>query len=166
MKLCLRRAILRIATCLSGLAIFGPLPVSAQWPFGSAPVTPQAQRNALTALRSQIKFFQNTTRTAPNYGAAAYDNVLGQFETLRGVYHGLKQTLNARQLDKGANSLAELDAGLEILNEAFTNCQNDFAAGREARQAIRSMCQALREGSQVWAQELEKICSQLRVGFG
>jgi len=120
----------------------------------------------LTALRSQIKFFQNTTRTAPNYGTAAYDNVLGQFETLRAVYNGLKQTLNARQLDKGANSLAELDAGLEILNEAFTNCQNDFAAGREARQAIRSMCQALREGSQVWAQELEKICSQLRVGFG
>jgi hypothetical protein len=166
MKLCLRRAVLLIALCLSGLAIFGPLPVSAQWPFAAAPVTPQAQRNALSALRSQIKFFQNATRTAPNYGTAGYGNVLSQFETMRGAYNGFKQTLNPRQLERGANSLAELDAGLDILNEAFTNCQNDFAAGREPSTAIRSMCQALREGSQVWAQELEKICSQLRVGFG
>ena len=157
--------------CIIGVLLAGAIPLSpslsfGQWPFGPGPVTPQAQRNALTALRSQIKFFQNTTRTAPNYGPVGYDNVLSQFEALRGSYHGLKQTLNPSQLQKGANALAELDAGLDIINEAFTNYQNDVAAGREGRTALRDMCEVLREAVQVWAQELEKTSSRLRVGFG
>jgi hypothetical protein len=69
-------------------------------------------------------------------------------------------------LQKGANALAELDAGLDIINEAFTNYQNDVAAGREGRTALRDMCEVLREAVQVWAQELEKTSSRLRVGFG
>jgi hypothetical protein len=161
-----RRATFIIRACLAGMIILSPLLSFAQWPFAPGPVTPQAQRNALGALRSQIKFFQNTTRTAPNYGPAGYDNVLSQFEALRGAYNAFKQTLNPSQLQKGANALAELDAGLDIINEAFTNYQNDVAAGREARTALREMCEVLRAAVQVWAQELDKTCSRLRVGFG
>ena len=166
MKRYLRRGTFIIAAYLAGVLILSPALSFAQWPLGPGPVTPQAQRNALGALRSQIKSFQNNTRTAPNYGPSGYDNVLSQFEALRGAYQGLKHTLNPSQLQKGANALAELDAGLDIINEAFTNYQNDLAAGREARRALREMCDVSREAIQVWAQELEKTCSRLRVGFG
>ena len=138
---------------------------SAQWPF-PPPTTPDSQRNALNALRSQINWLQSATRTAPNYGNQGYATVWSQFDGLRAAYNGLKQTLNPGQLARGANSLAELDAGLDIIQEAFTNFQNDVSAGRPPNTALRDMCQVLRQGSTLWAKELHKVCSQLRVGFG
>ena len=78
----------------------------------------------------------------------------------------MKQTLNPQQRAYGANAFAELDAGLDILQEAFTNFQNDVGAGRNPRSAFRDMCQVLRQASQVWAQQLNKDCSSLRVGRG
>src|SRR5262245_4595723 len=92
------------------LAILFARTASAQWPF-APPTTPGSQRNALNALRSQINTFQSATRTAPNYGENGYGGVWNQFQGLRGAYGGLKQTLTPQQLAKGANALAELDAG-------------------------------------------------------
>jgi hypothetical protein len=152
--------------CLAlAMAILVPGLAFAQWPYASS-TSPDAQRNALTALKSQISFFQNATRTAPNYTDQGYGNVQGQFQGLRDAYNAFKQTLTPQQSANGANALAELDAGLDILQEAFTNYQNDVAAGRIASMALRDMCQVLRQGSQLWSQQLTKTCSQLRVGWG
>jgi len=147
------------------VALLLPLLAQAQWPY-QPPPGPDSQRNAYNTLKSQVNLFQNTARSAPNYGEQGFDNVSAQFQSLRGAYGALKQTLTPNQLAKGANSLAELDAGLDILQEAFANFQNDVAAGRPVNSALRDMCEVLRQGSQVWAQELYKRCSQLRVGFG
>jgi hypothetical protein len=68
-------------------------------------------------------------------------------------------------LAQGANDLAELDAGLGIIQEAFNNYQEAVAAGQNANSALRDMCQVLREASQVWLQELNNRCSKLRVGW-
>jgi hypothetical protein len=130
------------------------------------PTTPDAQRNALGQLRSQINWFQNSTMNAPNQGGQGFDNLHGQYQTLRASYGALKQTLNQRQLTAGANALAELDAGLDIIEEAFANCQNDVSAGRDARIALRDMCRVLKQGTQVWAQQLTRTCSQFRIGSG
>jgi hypothetical protein len=145
------------------VAFLWPARSSAQWPFTPSS-TPEAQRGALNALRSQIDWFQNVTRTTPTYGPQGYDNVWGQFQGLRGAYNAMKQTLNPQQSTSGANAFAELDSGLDILQEAFTNFQNDVGAGRNPRSAFRDMCEVLRQASQVWAQQLNRDCSALRVG--
>jgi hypothetical protein len=149
---------------VASLTILWTPQTSAQWPF-AVPTTPAAQRSALNAVRSQISWFQNATRTAPNYGEQGYGNVWGQFQGLREAYNAMKATLNPQQLAYGANAFAELDSGLDILQEAFTNFQNDVAAGRNSRSAFRDMCQVLREGSHVWAQQLNQDCAQLHVGL-
>jgi hypothetical protein len=150
---------------VAGLIALLPLLGLAQWPF-VPPTTPDAQRNALGAVRSQVNWLQNATRTASNYGGQGYDNVWQQFQMLRAAYGTFRQTLNPRQLTEGANSLAELEAGLDIIQEAFANYQADVAAGQMASSALRNMCQVLREGSSLWLQELNKTCSRLRVGWG
>src|SRR5215469_7235121 len=113
----LRKFSLLSGLCLAvGFAVSWPLMAPAQWPYG-APITPDTQRNALNAVRAQINWFQNTTRTAPNYGENGYGNVLQQFQGIRGAYSELKATLTPQQAAAGANAFAELDAGLDILEE-------------------------------------------------
>ena len=148
-----------------GLIAGAPLLVFGQWPF-AAPTTPDAQRNALNGVRSQVNWLQNATRTASNFGVQGYGNLLQQFQGLRDSYNGLKQTLNPQQLAQGANDLAELDAGLDIIQEAFGNYQEAVAAGQAVNSALRDICQILRKASQVWLQELNKRCAGLRVGWG
>jgi hypothetical protein len=147
------------------LTAFSPKLVMAQWPF-AAPTTPDAQRNALSAVRSQVNWLQRATRTAPSYVSAGYGNLYQQFEALRGAYNGLTQTLSPQQLAQGANDLAELSAGLGIIQEAFSNYQEAVAAGQPENTALREMCQILREASQVWLQELNSRVSKLRIGWG
>src|SRR5213079_592747 len=88
------------------LAFLSPLAANAQWPIAPG-TTPDSQRSALTGLRSQISWLQNSTRVSSNYGDQGYSKVWEQFQTFRGSYSGLKQTLNPRQLNEGANALAE-----------------------------------------------------------
>jgi len=150
---------------LLALAALSPLLLCAQWPF-VPPTTPSAQRNALNAVRMQVDWLQNSTRTAANFGAQGYGNVRQQFEGLRGAYGAFKQTLRPDQLAYGANDLAEMDAGLDILQEAFTNYEQDIAEGRPVRTALNDMGQVMRQGSALWWQELNKKASRLRVGWG
>lgn len=141
-------------------------PVSAQWPMQAPVTTPDAQRTALNGVRSQAGWLQNATRTAPSYGDQGYASVARTFEGLRMTYGQFKQTLTPQQLAYGANAFAELDAGLDIIQEAFRNYEEDIAGGAAVGPALRNMCQLLRQGSALWLQELNKTCSKIRVGWG
>jgi hypothetical protein len=152
------------ALLISTLAALWCLPVAAQWPPFETPTTPTAQRSALNSVAANVNWLQNATRTAPNFGEAGYGKVSQSFERVRRSFHGLKQTLTPQQLAYGANSLAELDAGLDIIQEAFTNYQEDVAAGQPVRIALRNLGGVLREATNLWLQELNNTCSQLRVG--
>lgn len=145
-------------------AAFSTIVISAQTPFGP-PITPTSQRNALAAVGSQVSWLQNATRTA-SAGSQGYANLWQQFQSLRGAYHGLTLTLNPRQLAQGANDLAELDAGLGIIQEAFSNHDDAIAAGASPVSALRDLCEILREASKIWLEELNGSCSKLRVGSG
>ncbi len=138
------------------------------WPFGPppgmpVPTTPDAQRNELNNLRGQVGWLQNATRTAPNYNGGV-GLVWKQFQVVRACFQTFTATLNAQQQAYGANEIAELSAGLDILQESFTNYQNDVAGGRSEDAALRDLCQVLGKGIGVWLQELNKDCAQLRVG--
>ena len=68
-------------------------------------------------------------------------------------------------MNAGANQLAELDSGLDIIQEAFTDYQNAVANGQSQWSAFANMTRVLNEAMRVWVQELRRDCQQLRVGW-
>ncbi len=161
--LSLNRAGFCVLMLSAGLAVLWPAPVPAQWPFAPA-TTPDAQRNALSAVKAQVSWLQNATRTASNFGAQGNGNVWQTFQAVRLAFNAFKLTLTPQQLTYGANDLAELEAGLNILEEAFAYYEQDLAAGQSASAAIRNLCRVLRQSVAIWLQELTRTCSRLRVG--
>jgi len=154
---------------MAGLPVAPPaLRAQAPWtavpPMMAVPTTPDAQRVALSNLRSRVNWLQNATRTAPNYASGGADMVRAQFQYLKASYGTFTLTLNARQQAEGANEIAELSAGLDILQEAFSNYQDDVAAGRSVGSALNDLCQVLGRAAGVWLQQLNKDAARLRVG--
>jgi len=149
---------------LSLLACFGalqPVSVPAQSAFNSA-TTARAQRNALNSVRTQVGWLQNSTRTASNYRDQGYGNMWRSFQDLRWEYVALTQTLTPQQSEYGANDLAELNTGLDILQEAFDNYRKNVAAGHSA--ALANLSRILRQGSTLWLQKLNNTSSRLKIG--
>jgi hypothetical protein len=140
-----------------------PWPYAAPPPF-AAPTNPSAQRSAADGVRSQVGWVQNACRTASSYGDSGYGTLWQQFQTLRGAYTGFKNTLSPLQLNNGANEIAELDAGLDILQESFNNYQEDVAGGQPTYSALNSLCQVLSQASGVWVQEFNRDCARIGVG--
>ena len=136
----------------------------AQWP-NATPTTPMAQRNALNLVLNQVSWFQNATRIASSYSGGGYGMLFQQFQTVRAQYSALKSTLNPQQLNSGANQLAELDSGLDIIQEAFTDYQTSVAYGQSSSSAFANMAQVLNEAMGVWVRELKQDCNQLQVGW-
>jgi hypothetical protein len=151
---------------LAGLAVLWVSVVCAQtqWPF-AAPTTPMAQRNSLNLVVNQVNWFQNATRTASSYSGNGYGLLVQQFQAVRDQYSGLKSTLTPQQLNAGANQLAELDAGLNIIQEAFNDYQTAVGNGQSSTTAFANMTRVLNEAMGVWAQELKRDCRDLRVGW-
>ncbi len=134
------------------------------WPF--VPQTnPMAQRNAMNLVLNQVKWFQTTTRTSGSYVGGGYGMLMQQFQAARDQYAGFKVTLTPQQLNVGANQLAELDAGLDIIAEAFTDYQTAVANGQSDYSAFNNLRQVLNQAMGVWTQEFKQTCSQLRVGW-
>ena len=143
----------------------GPRPLRAQpWPPFSVPTTPAAQRNALNLVRSQVGWLQNATRTAPRTGDGV-GLLWQQFQSLRQAFTDFTATLNARQQSEGANELVELSGGLDIIQEAFTNYQDDVASGRSTYTALSDLGQVLSQAAAVWLQQLNGDASKLQVGW-
>jgi hypothetical protein len=152
---------LLLSLALSWVSVVG---AQAQW--SEAPTTPTAQRNALNLVLNQVNWFQNSTRTATSYaGSGGYGLLLQQFQTVRDQYAALKGTLTPQQLTSGGGQLAELDAGLDIIQQAFTDYQAHVGNGQPSHAALANMCRVLNEALGVWAQELKQDCPQSRVGW-
>jgi hypothetical protein len=168
MKSCTKKlALPAVLGLLVSFAVLYANLVSAQapWPF-AAPTTPMAQRNAMNLMVNQVSWFQNATRTASSYaGGGGYGLLVQQFQAVRDQYAGFKSTLNPQQLSSGANQVAELDSGLDIIQEAFTDYQTAVANGQSDASAFANMKQVLNEAMGVWVQEFKKDCRQLRVGW-
>lgn len=127
--------------------------------------SPDAQRNALTAVRAEAGSLHNVTQNAVNYGDNGYSMVLNQFQVFRGQYNAFTATLSQNQVDEYANEWAELNAGLDIIQEAFGNYQNDLADGRSATTALRDLCQVVDQAGRVWMQEFNTVASQAHAGW-
>ncbi len=129
------------------------------------PTTPMAQLNSRNLVLNQINWFQNATRTAAAQTYNGYGLLAQQFQAVRNQYAGFKSTLMPQQWTTGANQLAELDAGLDIIQEAFTDYQTAVANGQSLSSALANMRRVLNEAIGVWAQEFKQDCRQLQVGW-
>jgi hypothetical protein len=110
-----------------------------------------------------VNWLQNATRTAGNFS----DNVgkmWREMQSLRAAYNAFTMTLNPQQRANGANELAELSAGLDILESAFANYSNDVAGGRSENTAFAELTRAMRQGARLWQQELDRVSARLLVG--
>lgn len=159
MKVTFRKSVSLVVLGLS-LAL---LPVAGQ--LEPVQTSPGGQRTAMGAVRSQVTALRNATRSAPNFVNGGYDTVWQHFQSLRNAFTGFTMTLSPRQAAMGANDIAELNAGLDVIQEAFGNYENDVASGRSPNVALGDMCQVLYQASAVWLREFNQDCSRLGVGW-
>ena len=136
----------------------------AQSPF-APPTNPMAQRNAMNLVLNQVKWFQNAASSASSYPGGGYGLLVQQFQAVRNQYNGFKSTLTPQQLASSANQLAELESGLNTIQEAFTDYQTAVANGQSSNTASANLRQVLNEAIRVWTRELKQDCRQLRVGW-
>jgi ABC-type Na+ transport system ATPase subunit NatA len=66
---------------------------------------------------------------------------------VRDQYSAFKGALNPQQSATGANQLAELDSGLDIIQEAFTDYQTAVANGQSNSTAFSNMSQVLNQAN-------------------
>ena len=161
-----KRTLPRGLGLLVGLAVLWASVVStqAQLPF-APPTSPMAQRNALNLLLNQVNWFQNAARSGSSYPDGGYGLLVHQFQGVRDQYNGFKSTLTPQQLASSTNQLAELDAGLDIIQKAFTNYQTAVANGQPSNTASANLRQVLKEAIRVWTQKLKQDSRQLQVGW-
>jgi len=151
---------------LVSLAVLCACVVSTQAQLTFAPPTnPMAQRNALNLLLNQVNLFQNAAKSASSYPGGGYGLLVQQFQTVRDQYNGFKSTLATQQLASSAKQLAELDAGLDIIQQAFTDYQTAVANGQSGNTASANLRKVLKEAIRVWTQKLKQDRRQLRAGW-
>jgi hypothetical protein len=155
-----------------GLALFvglSALPASrahAQLvPLPSAQSSPMAQRNAMNLVLNQIRWLQNAGGSAGTYAGGGYGMLQQQFQAVRDQYTNFKTTLNPYQANVGGNQIAELDAGLDIIQEAFADYQTSVANGQSPSSAYNNLRQVLNRAMRVWTDEFKQTCNQMRVGW-
>jgi hypothetical protein len=160
----LRKKSVALVASISVFAnLLAPSDLRGQPPWFTPPPTPAAQRNALNFLRSQVDWFRTATQNAPRFGTGRYGMVWNRFLMVRDAYRAFQRTLTPVQLRTAANELAELEAGLEIIQEGFIDYQMDVGSGRTATAAFRGMSQALDQAAVVWLQELDRVAGQLGI---
>ena len=163
----IKKGILRPALALlAALSGFYSADCRAQFvPLPPAQTTPMAQRNAMNLVLNQIRWLQNVSGNAGSYVGGGAAMLQQQFQAVRDQYANFKTTLNPQQANVGANQLAELDAGLDIIQEAFGDYQTAVANGQSVASAYNDLRQVLNRAMRVWMAEFKQTCNQLRVGW-
>jgi hypothetical protein len=144
----------------------GAPPLFVQGPTVSATV-----RNGIEAASDQARL---TAKTASDMGARArstgyqlqnleadYHNLQLQFQNLRAVMQALTGVASQGQSARAANAAAELEAGLNIIAEAFGPVQQEIQARTVNRDTVVRMCQVLSEALKEWNKELQSDNSRL-----
>jgi hypothetical protein len=141
--------------------------------FLQGPTLAASLRNGVQAVSDQARL---TARTAADMGQRAggggyqmqnfeadYQNLRLQFQNLRFTFAAAGELVVQSQSARAANATAELDAGLNIIAEAFLPVQQELQTGNVNRDTIVRMCQTLNQALDLWQKELKK--SSARLGY-
>src|SRR5262249_47708671 len=93
----------------------------AQAPWPNIAPLPANQRQLLQRLQSQLSTLDDAIQNSPRLRTAQDAVLWNHFGNVRASFQALTQVLSPAQVQRGANDLAELDAGLAIISEAFAN---------------------------------------------
>ena len=175
---------------VTGLAIvlaawwlaFAPAPAKAQFaPWAGGPPLPFLQgpdlastlRNGAQMASDQscltAQFAKDMGRRARSAGYLMqnlwtdYQNLEIHFQNLRTTFNALGELALQLQSPRAANAAAELQAGLNIISEAFVPVQQEMQAGALNRDTVLRMCQVTNEALLEWQKELKKCSSRLGV---
>jgi hypothetical protein len=154
----LRRTATSLFVLLACLAAFEPPPSRAQ--FYTYSLSPE---EALRGVRSEVGWLRSATRTAPNFLRDGYGNLWQRFASLRSSFERFKGTLSPDQQMRGANELAELSSGLDIIQEVFGDSSRGAAESLANPMAFRRMCGVLDRAVAAWATEMEQVSRRLGV---
>ena len=161
-----RLGLVALGALLVGLVAMAAIRAHAQLvPLPSAQSSPMAQRNAMNLVLNQTRWLQNAGGTAGAYGGGGYGMLQQQFQAVRDQYGNFKSTLTPYQVNAGANQIAELDSGLDIIQEAFGDYQTAVANGQSPTSAYNNLRQVLTRAMRVWTDQYKQTCNQLRVGW-
>lgn len=166
---------------VAGWLAIGPLSATAQFiapgypgaplPFLQGPDLASTLRNgaqmASDQSRSTAQFARDMGQRARGAGYQTqnlltdYQNLEWQFHSLQFLFNALGQLALQLQTPRAANAVAELEAGLNIISEAFTPVQQEMQADVLNRDTVVSMGQVLNEALLEWQKELKKCSSRL-----
>ena len=147
---------------LTALATLPPQSLRAQAPWLTPFNLRDTQRNAARGVRNTVGWMRNATQSAASFSGGV--DILGQrYNDICGAYDVFKGALTPDQLNYVGNQLAELDAGLGIIGDAFNIFQDDLANGRSDTVAFRDLSRALRESTALWLQQFDRMCGSLRI---
>ena len=141
-------------------------------PFVQGPTFGATLRNAAQATSVQARA---TRQTAVDMGRRAraagyqlqtfsmdYQNLLFQFQGLRATFNLLGEMVLQLQQPRAANAVAELDAGLNIITEAFAPMQQEVQTGTVNRDTVVRTCRILDQVLFEWGKELKR--NSMRLG--
>jgi prefoldin subunit 5 len=166
---------------IAGWLAIGPSRASAQFvtppypgtalPFLQGPDLVSTLRNgaqmASDQSRSTAQFAKDLSQRARSVGyqmqnlGTDYQNLEFQFQSLRATFNALGQLAQQLQTPRAANAVAELEAGLNIIAEAFIPVQQEMQANVLNRDSVVRMGQVMNEALLVWQKELKKCSSRL-----
>ena len=148
-----------------------PWPASMPLPFLQGPTLGTTLRNGAQAASDQAR---RTAQCAKEMGYRArsagyqmqnlwtdYQNLEVQFQNLRATFNAVGELALQLQSPRAANAAAELQAGLDIISEAFTPVQQEIQASTLNRDTVLRMCEVLNEALMEWQKELKRCSSRL-----
>jgi hypothetical protein len=181
---CARSSVLRYAVCVSRLMtlpvlLLSPLPHAwSQYvppPALTGSTLGQNLRNAAVATHTQAAALQTATDNwrrraeSPGYADAQFQQ---DFTNVRWHFHQLRTQFDwlgglARQLGRprADNATAELEAGLNIINELFIFLDDQFAAGTLDHTTVIRTARVFQEVIREWDNELQKNSSRLGLAW-
>jgi len=118
----------------------------------------------MIAVRTQADWLRSATRTSTSLATGADTVMWRRLQSLRRTYAAFKASLTPAQLQSGAHDLAELNAGLDILEQPFHKYHLDLEAGRRQSQAFNELRRVVDAGAALWLQEFNQMANRVRAG--
>jgi hypothetical protein len=122
------------------------------------------QRQVLNNFQRQLDMFDDAIRNTTRFNTPPDVMLWHNFDGLRVGFQTIKSSLAPVQVQRGANDLADLDAGLAIIAEAFPNFQEDLNNGRSYQVALHTLRQVLRDSMRIWTQQFNSVARRLQIG--
>jgi hypothetical protein len=148
-----------------------PWPAGTRSPFLQGPTLEATLRNGVQAASDQAhltaQYAKEMGRRAKGVGYEMqnlwtdYQNLEMHFQNLRITFHAVANLALKLRDARAANAATELEAGLNIISEAFDPVQGELQAGTVNPDTIVRMCQVLEEALLEWQKELKRSSSRL-----